>query len=261
MSPFPFPSFSLPHNFPLHHYGPAAWLDGFTMTRGGRPVTDQSQICHLLKFGPSGGQCGAETELWAHRGVSVHSGGSCTCRWPANLLTVDGADRVIAADSCHLHLKVFDTAGNLICRIGTWGNAETVPADGDVSGVGFHNIHGLAAAGDTLYVSDQDLRRIAKFRMAYRDRRTAPLPSASPGLVLSRNSGNGGLTGKPIMCYVTHHENQTTSSTPRFTKPSRLYSGPWSGIKSPITITTGRSPLGQRRFDHIDLARFLSTQT
>lgn len=168
------------HNFPLHHYGPAAWLDGFTMTRGGRPVTDQSQICHLLKFGPSGGQCGAETELWAHRGVSVHSGGSCTCRWPANLLTVDGADRVIAADSCHLHLKVFDTAGNLICRIGTWGNAETVPADGDASVVGFHNIHGLAAAGDTLYVSDQGLRRIAKFRMAYRDMRTAPLPPASP---------------------------------------------------------------------------------
>ena len=164
------------HNFPLHDYGPGAWLRGYTMTRGGRPVADQSEICHLLKFGPAGGVRGTESELWAHRGVGIDSGGSCTCRWPGNLLAIDAADRIFAADHSHYQIKAFDAAGNLICRLGTWGNAQTVPTDSDSSRVGFHNIHGLAAAGDSLCVSDKDLRRIAKFRMEYRELKTARVP-------------------------------------------------------------------------------------
>ena len=78
-------------------------------------------------------------------------------------------------------MKVLDTAGNLIGRIGTWGNAQTVPeAGGNAAELGFWSIFSLDAVGDVLYICDKDLRRIAKFRMKYRDRKAASLPPASP---------------------------------------------------------------------------------
>ena len=75
-----------------------------------------------------------------------------------------------------LHMvKVLDTAGNMIARIGRWGNAETVPgADGDARQLGFRLIYCLAAAGDNLYVSDKDLRRIAKIKMGQTIELTVP---------------------------------------------------------------------------------------
>jgi hypothetical protein len=77
-----------------------------------------------------------------------------------------------------LHMiKVLDTAGNMIARIGRWGNAETVPGpDGDAAGLGFRLIYCLAAAGDHLFVTDKDLRRVAKVRMDYRESKEASVP-------------------------------------------------------------------------------------
>jgi len=46
--------------------------------------------------------------------------------------------------------------------------------------LGFWSIFSLDAVGDVLYICDKDLRRIAKFRMKYRDRKAASLPPASP---------------------------------------------------------------------------------
>lgn len=137
--------------------------------RGGLPVWHQSDLCCLVKFGPGGGMRNTEAELWAHRGFSPHPGGGCWCDWPRGIVAVDAADRIYAADAVHHHVKVLDTAGNLVARVGWWGNADDVPDDGDASKLGFWNIYSLATASETLYVCDKDLRRIAAIRMAYRE--------------------------------------------------------------------------------------------
>ena len=147
--------------------------------RGGRPIRTQSGFGHVVKLDARGGARDTDAERWAHRGVSCTNAGGCYCDWPDNHLAVDGADRLFVAD-IDLHLiRVLDAAGNMIARIGRWGNAETVPPpDGDARQLGFRLIYCLAAAGDNLYVSDKDLRRIAKIRMDYRQMETVPLPAA-----------------------------------------------------------------------------------
>ncbi len=148
----------------------------YLMQRGGEPVTHISEICHVVKFGPEGGERFTEDELWAHRGGSVHvaCGG---CDFPANLLDCDGADRILAADVAHYCVNVLETAGNLIGRFGTYGNAETVPGpEGDADELGFRNIYCISAAGDAVYVCDKDLRRIAKVRMEYRQTSSSHIP-------------------------------------------------------------------------------------
>ncbi|MBL7038294.1 MAG: hypothetical protein ISR77_06660 [Pirellulaceae bacterium] len=143
--------------------------------RGAYPVWQQSDLCYLVKFGPEGGERNTATEQWSHRGFSPHTGSGCSCDWPRGIVAVDAADRIYAADAVHHHVKVLDTAGNLVARIGWWGSAEDVPEDGDATKLGFWNIYGLAATGERLYVSDKDLRRIAGFVMAYRQTVQVPL--------------------------------------------------------------------------------------
>jgi hypothetical protein len=76
-----------------------------------------------------------------------------------------------------LHVKVLDNAGNLIARIGRWGNAQTRPKlGGPASELGFDCIYALAAAGDELFVCDRVLRRIARLRMDYRTTAAAVMP-------------------------------------------------------------------------------------
>ena len=143
--------------------------------RGKAPIRTQSGLAHVVKMDAKGGARDTDAELWAHRGVSCTNGGGCYCDWPDTHVAVDAADRIFVAD-VDLHMvKVLDSAGNMIARIGRWGNAETTPGpDGDARRVGFRFLYCLAAAGDSLYVSDKDLRRIAKIRMDYRERKEAP---------------------------------------------------------------------------------------
>jgi hypothetical protein len=58
--------------------------------------------------------------------------------------------------------------GTLIARFGRWGNAETVPGKNGFEEMGFFQVHSMDAAGDELYVVDRALRRVAKFKMKYR---------------------------------------------------------------------------------------------
>jgi hypothetical protein len=145
--------------------------------RGGQPIRTQSGFGHVVKLDARGGARNTDAELWAHRGVSCTNAGGCYCDWPDTHLAVDAADRLFVAD-VDLHVvKVLDTAGNMIARIGRWGNAETLPGpDGRAAEMGFRLIYCLAAAEDELFVSDKDLRRIAQIRMDYRQSREAPLP-------------------------------------------------------------------------------------
>jgi len=147
--------------------------------RGDAPIRTQSGFTHLVKLAAAGGARDTDAELWAHRGVSCTNGGGCYCDWPDMHTAVDAADRIFVAD-IDLHLvKVLDTAGNMIARIGRWGNAETRPGpDGCARQIGFRLIYCVAAAGDAMFVSDKDLRRIAKIRMDYREEKHAPIVPA-----------------------------------------------------------------------------------
>jgi hypothetical protein len=85
----------LVHDFPfrsmkVHEYESMAWL------REGHLIRHQSELGSLARFGPGGGDRGAESEHWAHRGFSVVSSGNCKCDWPAETVAVDAADRIFA---------------------------------------------------------------------------------------------------------------------------------------------------------------------
>jgi hypothetical protein len=92
-------------------------------------------------------------------------------------VAIDAADRIYVAD-VDLHMvKVLDTAGNTIARFGRWGNAQTKPRpDGNARDLGFRLIYCVTTSGDSVYVSDKDLRRIAQVKMAYRVSREAAIP-------------------------------------------------------------------------------------
>jgi hypothetical protein len=92
-------------------------------------------------------------------------------------VAIDAADRVFAADYTMYHVKVLDTSGNLITRIGAWGNADcrgpgsTYPRPE----IAFGWVHSIDAFGDALYASDKDLRRVVKVRMDYRQTKEVTL--------------------------------------------------------------------------------------
>ena len=76
----------------------------------------------------------------------------------------------------------------MITRFGRWGNAQTKPApDGNARELGFRLIYCVTTVGDNVYVSDKDLRRIARVKMDYRVSRKAAIPGGdSFGLPLNR---------------------------------------------------------------------------
>lgn len=143
-------------------------------------IRAQSDLAYLVKFPPSGGQRGTETELWAHRGVSPVMGGGCKCPVATNCLAIDAADRIFAADYTMYHVNVLDTAGNLIARVGAWGSADCRGPGSRYPQpeIAFGWVHSLDTFGDALYASDKDLRRIAKVRMDYRQVKEVSLPAA-----------------------------------------------------------------------------------
>jgi hypothetical protein len=164
------------HDFPVRSMG-AAEYENMGWCRGTHTVRHQSELGYLTKFGPSGGVRNTESEIWAHRGFSPIPGGRCHCDWPANLVAVDAADRVYAADNDHFHVKALDANGNLIARIGRWGGAQTVPKAGESAGdLGFAYIYGLSARGDELFVVDRVLRRVSRVLMGYRRTVSVELP-------------------------------------------------------------------------------------
>jgi hypothetical protein len=105
-------------------------------------------------------------------------GGGCRCPVATNCLAVDAADRIFATDFTMYHVKVLDTAGNLIARIGAWGNADCQGPDSKhpQPEIAFGWVHSIDTFDDALYASDKDLRRIAKVRMDYRQTKEVEVP-------------------------------------------------------------------------------------
>ena len=146
--------------------------------RDGKEIRCQSHLAYVVKFPPTGGTRGTDAEQWAHRGVSPVMGGGCQCPVPTNCLAIDAADRIFATDYQLFHVKVLDTAGNLIARVGAWGGAD---CRGPRSAfpqpeIAFNWVHSIDTFGDYLYASDKDLCRVVKVRMAYRHTKEARVP-------------------------------------------------------------------------------------
>jgi hypothetical protein len=157
-----------------YHVGQNCTADSYFFQRGDRYVTHENELIDLVKFGSLGGVRHTEDEEWAHRGAGFVPASCGGCDVEVNTLACDGADRILAADATHHRVKVFDTAGHLVAIFGTYGNAETAPEPGgDADEVGFSSMYNITAAGDTTFVSDRDLQRVARFDMHYRERRTA----------------------------------------------------------------------------------------
>lgn len=162
--------------------GPGAFHDlgrptGPRWQRGDRKLYSQSDVGYLVKFDPSGGRRGDPTELWAQLGASpvmYH----CCCRTTSNNVAVDESMRVFAADATKYHVKVLDTAGNLIARVGAWGHHDCRGPHSEYPQpeIAFDWPHSLDAAADALYVSDKRLRRIVKVKMDYREVKEVPVP-------------------------------------------------------------------------------------
>ena len=89
----------------------------------------------------------------------------------SNTVAIDEADRIFHTDFVNYHVKILDTAGNLIARAGAWGNANNQGPDSEHPNppIAFSWLHGIDATNDALYASDRDLRRIVKIRLDYRD--------------------------------------------------------------------------------------------
>jgi hypothetical protein len=162
--------------FPNHDQywqGYNSTLYNYHFYRAETPVTHQNQVIEVVKFGPEGGKRLTDAELWAHRGAGFFNAFCAGCSHHGDMLACDAADRIYAGDPVHHCVKVLDTAGNLIQWIGCYGNAETVPPKGaSAEELGFHNIYTVAAAGESLFVSDRDLRRVAHVAMDYRERKS-----------------------------------------------------------------------------------------
>jgi len=148
--------------------------------RGGKRILNQSDLGYLVKFAPGGGKRGTPAELWAHRGASPVMS-QCRCPVNTNCVAVDEADRIFATDYLKYHVKILDTAGNLIARIGSWGNAECRGPNSRYPEpeIAFGWLHSIDATHDTLYASDKDLRRIVKVRLEYRQSTETIVPQES----------------------------------------------------------------------------------
>jgi hypothetical protein len=140
--------------------------------RGEKRIHNQSDMTYLVKFSPEGGKRGTEAELWAHRGASPVLS-QCRCPVVTNTVAVDEADRIFHTDYLRYHVKILDTAGNVITRVGAWGNADNGGPESKhpQPAIAFSWLHGIDATNDALYASDRDLRRIVKVRLDYRETR------------------------------------------------------------------------------------------
>jgi len=85
---------------------------------------------------------------------------SCTC-WNVRI-KADPYGRTYAPDALRFCVNVFDTAGNLITRVGRYGNADDRGPDVHLAWPAYVDV-----VGDELYVVDSNANRVAVVRMRY----------------------------------------------------------------------------------------------
>ncbi|MFH1022629.1 MAG: hypothetical protein V1809_04515 [Planctomycetota bacterium] len=160
----------------------------------------------ILKFGPKGGQVtvyprGTKAPDEGERGVNVHwsgeqpvritgelrgfypaiaptgSGwGDCTCYVPR--FDLDGFDRIFAPEVPRFSVKVLDSAGNELARIGSYGNADSAGPGSKIPEpeIAFAWPAYVAVTDEAVYVSDMVNRRVLRAKLVYAATAECPAP-------------------------------------------------------------------------------------
>ena len=137
----------------------------------------------LLKFPPQGGKVGEQSALWIHRGIS--GTGPCNYECAGAQVLADADDRVWCHDAAVYNGKALDAAGNLMLRVGVYGNEDSKGGGGDRKLEGTNIIvdpeiplarpSGVAVWRDVLFISDEFSGRIVRCRLEYANRREIAL--------------------------------------------------------------------------------------
>ncbi|HOX07605.1 MAG TPA: hypothetical protein PK280_14490 [Planctomycetota bacterium] len=115
--------------------------------------------------------------LWQHHGISAIPGQyqgvthveRCVCRGAR--FDLDQFDRIYVPDVLRRRVTVLDSAGNVLCRLGSRGNLDTAPEK-----LGFIEPGWVAAASDRLYVADGSGCRIVRVKLGYAAEASCALP-------------------------------------------------------------------------------------
>jgi len=135
---------------------------------------------NVIKFAPTGGKVGSEGELWRRAGVSPVPPAHCGCL--SGQMDLDDAGNIFVTAMRGFYIQVLDANGNIVTRIGNYGNQDCVGPGGDFPdpSIAFFVIRGVAISGDKLFVSDYGNRRAVRCALGYRESKSAKLnlPSA-----------------------------------------------------------------------------------
>ena len=140
----------------------------------------------LLKFGPEGGVRDGPGQLWSHEGLSGVSTYTCAGECPAGQLCLDADGRVWFPDPALYNVAALDAAGNLLLRVGAYGNADAPGGGGDAMLPGTRIVRspevplarpfGIAVWGDRLLIADMYSHRVARCRLEYTQAEELPIP-------------------------------------------------------------------------------------
>jgi hypothetical protein len=126
------------------------------------------------------GAAWAEGALWFYGGLgfagknAARAGGGCDC-YNARF-ALDSFARSFAPELDHRSVAVLDTNGNLILRIGRYGNADDRAAADDGDGVFLFHAPYLATDTDRrLFIADPGNARVLSVALGYYARETVPL--------------------------------------------------------------------------------------
>ncbi|HUT37371.1 MAG TPA: hypothetical protein VNE39_28065 [Planctomycetota bacterium] len=139
----------------------------------------------LLKFAPEGGVRDGQGQLWAYQGLSGVSSYTCAGECPAAQLCVDADDRVWIPDPALYNVAAVDAAGNLMFRIGAYGNADCRGGGGDEMVPGTRVVRspeiplarpfGIAVWKDWLLIADMYSHRVLRCTLEHAERREIAL--------------------------------------------------------------------------------------
>ncbi|MCG3180890.1 MAG: hypothetical protein BIFFINMI_03253 [Phycisphaerae bacterium] len=173
--------------------------------RGSKVISSSAGVVPLAKenaprrpYDLGNGKIGSawvEGADWLYGGVGFdgfnpsHSGGGCAC-WNSRF-ALDLFARSFAPEVDHYSVAVLDTSGNLICRVGRYGNVDDgkplTPAGGpaDARSIGgdevalFHAAYVATHSDHRLFIADPGNCRILEVRLGYHASRTLPLIDAA----------------------------------------------------------------------------------
>jgi len=102
--------------------------------------------------------------------------GDCTCYVPR--FDLDGFGRLFAPEVPLFSVKVLDGAGNLLARVGSYGNADSAGPGSSVPEpeIAFGWPAYVAVTDEALYVSDMLNRRVLRAKLVYAAEATCAVP-------------------------------------------------------------------------------------